>query len=71
MVFESKGVKVLCNKFDFKISGRSGSHVCLSKMTPKGKVGTVVPLHTDLKIGTLRRVLKLANVDVAEFDKYL
>ncbi|MFV9631994.1 MAG: type II toxin-antitoxin system HicA family toxin [Methanosarcinales archaeon] len=53
------------------MSGRSGSHVHLSKMTPEGKVGTVVLLHTDLKIGTLRRVLKLANVDVAEFDKYL
>ncbi len=64
-------VKVLCNKFDFEINGRSGSHVRLSKMTPKGKVGTVVPLHKDLKIGTLRGVLKLANVDVDEFAKYL
>lgn len=64
-------VKVLCNKFDFEISGRSGSHVRLSKMTSKGKVGTVVPMHKDLKIGTLRGVLKLANVDVDEFAKYL
>ena len=64
-------LKVLCNKFDFEISGRSGSHVRLSKMTPKGKVGTVVPLHKDLKIGTLRGVLRLANVDVDEFAKYL
>jgi predicted RNA binding protein YcfA (HicA-like mRNA interferase family) len=40
-------------------------------MTPKGKVGTVVPLHKDLKIGTLRGVLKLANIDVDEFAKYL
>ena len=64
-------VKVLCNKFYFEISGRSGSHVRLSKMTPKGKVGTVVPLHKDLKIGTLKGVLKLANVDVDEFAKYL
>ncbi|MCD4735394.1 MAG: hypothetical protein K8R53_05090, partial [Bacteroidales bacterium] len=31
-------VKVLCNKFDFKICGQSGSHVRLSKMTPKGKL---------------------------------
>lgn len=35
-------VKILCNKFGFEISGRSGSHVRLSKMTPEGKVGTVV-----------------------------
>jgi len=64
-------VKVLCNKFEFKISGQSGSHVRLSKMTPKGKVGTVVPMQKELKIGTLRGVLKLANVDVDEFAQYL
>jgi predicted RNA binding protein YcfA (HicA-like mRNA interferase family) len=62
-------VKILCNKFE--ISGRSGSHVRLSKMTPKGKVGTVVPMHRKLKIGTLRGVLKLANVDPDKFAKYL
>jgi predicted RNA binding protein YcfA (HicA-like mRNA interferase family) len=55
----------------FEISGRSGSHVRLSKKTPEGKVGTVVPLHNELKIGTLRGVLKLAKVDMKEFSKYL
>jgi len=55
----------------FEISGRSGSHARLSKMTPEGKVGTVVPMHNELKIGTLRGVLKLAKVDMGEFSKYL
>ena len=64
-------VKVLCREFGFEISGRSGSHVRLSKVTPTGKIGTVVPLHKELKIGTLRGVLKLAGVDVVEFAKYL
>ncbi len=58
-------------KFGFGISGHSGSHVRLSKITPKGKVGTVVPLHKELKIGTLRGLLKLAKVDLDEFAKYL
>nr|QNO55285.1 hypothetical protein NKHFOMCA_00028 [Methanosarcinales archaeon ANME-1 ERB7]QNO57477.1 hypothetical protein PBOADKMI_00022 [Methanosarcinales archaeon ANME-1 ERB7] len=40
-------------------------------MTPKGKVGTVVPMHKELKIGTLKGVLKLAKVDTDEFSKYL
>ena len=66
-----KVVKILCNKLGFTISGRSGSHVRLSKMTPEGKVGTVVPMHKDLKIGTLRGILKLAKVDVEEFVKYI
>lgn len=64
-------LKILCNKFGFEISGRSGSHVRLSKMTPGGKVGTVVPMHKQLKIGTLKGVLKLAQVDVEEFARYL
>jgi len=37
-----------CNKFGFKIRGRSGSHVRLSKITSEGKVGTVVPMHKEL-----------------------
>ena len=64
-------VKILCNRFGFNISGRSGSHVRLSKMTPEGKVGTVVPMHKELKIGTLRGVLKLAKVDIDDFNRHL
>jgi predicted RNA binding protein YcfA (HicA-like mRNA interferase family) len=66
-----KVVRILCNKLGFKITGRTGSHIRLSKMTPKGKVGTVVPMHKELKIGTLKGVLKLAKVDTDDFAKYL
>ena len=64
-------VKILCNKFGFIITGKKGSHVRLSKLTPEGKVGTVVPMHKELKIGTLRGILKLAELDIDEFAKYL
>ena len=64
-------VRVLCNRFEFTISGRSGSHVRLSRMTSKGKVGTVVPMHKELKIGTLKGILKLASVNIDEFAEYL
>ena len=64
-------VKILCNKFGFKITGRKGSHVRLSKETPNGKVGTVVPMHKSLKIGTLKGILKLAKIDFDEFANYL
>jgi hypothetical protein len=40
-------------------------------MTPEGKVGTVVPMHRELKIGTLKGALKLAKIDLNEFAKYL
>ncbi len=64
-------VKILCNKFGFHISGRKGSHVRLSKITPNGKIGTVVPMHKEIKIGTLKGILKLARIDMEEFSKHL
>ena len=64
-------VKILCNKFGFEIRGKSGSHVRLSKVTPEGKVGTVIPMHDEIKIGTLKGLLKLAKVDPDEFSKYI
>jgi predicted RNA binding protein YcfA (HicA-like mRNA interferase family) len=66
-----EALKILCNKFGFQISGRSGSHVRLSKMTPQGKVGTVVPMHSEIKIGTLKGLLKLAGIDPEDFSQYL
>ena len=66
-----KCVKILCNKLGFSVSGRSGSHVRLSKQIQEGKIGTVVPIHNELKIGTLKNILKLAKVDEEEFSKYL
>ena len=64
-------VKILCNKFGFQVTGRKGSHARLSKMTTEGKVGTVVPMHKELKIGTLRGILKLAKIDIEEFSRHL
>ena len=64
-------VRILCNRFGFSITGRKGSHVRLSKATPEGKVGTVVPMHRELKIGTLKGILKLAKVQIDDFSKYL
>lgn len=64
-------IKVLCNRFGFSISGRSGSHVRLSKFSAQGKIGTIVPMHDELKIGTLKSILILAKVDPEEFAKFL
>ena len=64
-------VKILCNKFGFQISDRSGSHVRLSKETSEGKVGTVVPMHSEIKIGTLKSILKLGKVNEEEFSEYI
>lgn len=63
-------VKILCNKFGFRAVRQTGSHVILKKETPTGAVGTPVPLHAELKIGTLKGILHLAKIDEEEFAKY-
>ena len=50
------------------IRGRcKGSHVALRRFASDGDVVTVVPLHDELKTGTLRSILRLAKVSVDEF----
>ena len=64
-------LKILCNKLGFKIIRQRGSHVILKKSTPKGEVGTVVPMHNEIKIRTLKNVLKLGKISEEEFSRYL
>ncbi len=66
----SECVKILCNKFGFKIVRQRGSHIILRKETPQGAVGTVVPNHKELKIGTLKGVLELAKVKEEDFAEH-
>jgi len=64
-------IKILCNKFGFKIVRQKGSHVVLKKQTSTGFVGTVVPKHKELKIGTLKSILELAKIKEEDFEKFL
>ncbi len=42
-------IKALVRKFGFKVSRQKGSHVVLVKYVDGRKIGTVVPLHKELK----------------------
>jgi predicted RNA binding protein YcfA (HicA-like mRNA interferase family) len=63
-------VKILCNRFGFSTKRQKGSHVLLVKESKHGKTGCVVPMHKELKIGTLKGILKQACVSEEEFAKY-
>ncbi len=39
-------------------------------MTDEGKVGTVIPVHDELKPGTLKGILKLAKIDLDDFYRF-
>ena len=44
-----------------------GSHVVLKRFGPAGVTGCVVPLHSEIAIGTLRSILKQAGLSAEEF----
>ena len=64
-------VKRALSKAGFDEVRQRGSHVILKKETLSGKIGTVVPMHEELKIGTLKGILELAKIDEDEFSNYL
>jgi predicted RNA binding protein YcfA (HicA-like mRNA interferase family) len=66
-----KCIKILCNKFGFAIIRQKGSHVVLKKEFEGKAVGTVVPVHSTLKRGTLKGILELAKIKEEDFEKYI
>jgi predicted RNA binding protein YcfA (HicA-like mRNA interferase family) len=58
-------------KLGFVQVRQRGSHVVLKKEDAAGTAGCVVPLHQELAIGTLRGILRQANITPDEFMENL
>jgi predicted RNA binding protein YcfA (HicA-like mRNA interferase family) len=58
-------------RLGFRQVRQRGSHIVLRKDSVRGSVGCTVPLHKELKIGTLRGILRQAKVEPEEFLKVL
>jgi predicted RNA binding protein YcfA (HicA-like mRNA interferase family) len=58
-------------RLGFEQVRQTGSHVVMKKITKEGEIGCVVPVHRELKVGTLNGILKQARVTVEEFVKSL
>ncbi len=54
-------------RLGFQQIRQTGSHVVMKKVTEEGTIGCVVPVHTELKIGTLSSILKQAKVTIEAF----
>lgn len=65
-ISSKKAIKAL-KKLGFEPIRQTGSHVVMKKETTDGKVGCVVPMHDELKIGTLANILKQAGATPEEF----
>lgn len=54
-------------KFDWEVSRQSGSHIILTK---EGEIASLsVPNHKEVAKGTLRSLIRSANLTVEEFTK--
>lgn len=67
-IFSGKEViKILCREYGFYFISQKGSHVKLRKKLLNQEITTIVPLHKELAIGTLKGVLELAKISEKEF----
>ncbi len=61
-------IKIL-HKFGFQVVRRKGSHVRLEKTSGTDMVKITVPMHNQLKKGTLLQIIKESNIPVEEWEK--
>lgn len=61
-----EAVKIL-SRLGFVAKRQRGSHVIMIKISGDQKVGCVVPMHKELKIGTLKGILEQAEIAEEEF----
>jgi predicted RNA binding protein YcfA (HicA-like mRNA interferase family) len=61
-------IKIL-NKIGFVEIRQNGSHVFLMKETIDGKLTTVVPLHKEIDIGTLKEILRQTKVNREDLER--
>lgn len=57
----------LLERFGFIQIRQKGSHIVLRKQTEGNTLGTVVPDHKELADGTIRGILKQAQISVDDF----
>jgi predicted RNA binding protein YcfA (HicA-like mRNA interferase family) len=63
-------VKIL-SKIGFVIVGRKGSHVRMKRQRGKEVLIVIVPIHSELAKGTLRSVLRQANLTPKDLNELL
>ena len=60
-------IRILGREFGFYFISQKGSHVKLRRKVLSKEITTIVPLHKELALGTLKGVLDLAQVDEKDF----
>ncbi len=70
-VVSGREIIKLLTKIGFEIVGRKGSHVRLKKRRDKEVLIVIVPMHRELARGTLKSILRQANMTVDDLVRLL
>lgn len=70
-IVSGKDIVKALSKLGFQHVRTKGSHAILNKETDKGKITIPVPLHKELAKGTLKSIMKQADVSLEEILKLL
>lgn len=65
-ISSKKAIRVF-ERLGFEQVRQTGSHVVMKKETEEGLIGCIVPIHRELKVGTLSGILKQAQITPDEF----
>ena len=69
-ISSKEAIRVL-ERLGFEQVRQTGSHVVMKKETEAGKIGCVIPVHQELKVGTLSGILKQSQITIEQFIEYL
>jgi predicted RNA binding protein YcfA (HicA-like mRNA interferase family) len=61
----------ISSRLGFEQVRQTGSHIVMKKETEDGEIGCVVPLHRELKVGTLSGIIKQSQVSIEDFIENL
>jgi predicted RNA binding protein YcfA (HicA-like mRNA interferase family) len=67
--FSGREIVKILGKIGFAIVGRKGSHVRMKRQRGKEVLIVIVPMHPELAKGTLRSVLRQANLTVEDLTR--
>ncbi|RLD21876.1 MAG: hypothetical protein DRI69_02850 [Bacteroidetes bacterium] len=67
-VLSGKAVCQILKRHGFVQIRQRGSHVIMQKKSSNSTITVPVPNHSELKIGTLRSIIRQCGIAKAEFD---
>lgn len=66
--FSGKEVCKVLEKHGFELIRQRGSHIIMQKKTANSTITVPVPDHKELRVGTLRSIIRQSGISKQEFE---